>query len=324
MSNKKLSENTLKAYKSSLDKLKNNDIDIDKITTEELDGFFEENEVPPSTQNIIMSAIINYSKSKGKNEDIIQILSERIQNHRKKNMKKKLNEIKESKNEIKYSENEIKDSKNEIKDSKNEIEVPNDLTKQMSNFIDKENKTKSLNHEMEKENQKLKEENEYLKKLMEAEKCFKYDRNGDKGFIYIVQTQRCKNYIPDGCEVFKIGYTTNLCSRLTGNDYGEGTEIRFIVLCEKNVKKIEKCIISKLKEDGCFDWENEFGREYFSGEISTAIEMIIKIINEEEGYYNWYDDLEENGKWFGKSINDKSIKTWHDKYDGLIKINYDD
>lgn len=84
MSENVLSENTIKAYKLSLEKLKKNGIDIDNLNVEKLMEYFEEKEIPPTTQDIIMSAILNYSKSNGKNVHIIEILSKSMKNHREK------------------------------------------------------------------------------------------------------------------------------------------------------------------------------------------------------------------------------------------------
>lgn len=139
-----------------------------------------------------------------------------------------------------------------------------------------------------------------------------YENGGDKGWIYLARTPATMNYIPDGCTVFKVGRTVNLPSRFSY--YPEGTEVLFTVLCETNLRVIERKIIEKFKNSCMFDWEKRFGNEYFSGEISVAISDIMKIWDTNGGDYDYHNELTK-GRWYGKNASD--VNSWLEHPDGM-------
>jgi hypothetical protein len=78
------SDNTRKAYERSLDKLKGAGIDIDNIDEHTLLNTVRGWTLNESSQDIIFSAVIDYSKQKGKNELLVPKLSDIMRQHRNK------------------------------------------------------------------------------------------------------------------------------------------------------------------------------------------------------------------------------------------------
>jgi hypothetical protein len=133
----------------------------------------------------------------------------------------------------------------------------------------------------------------------------------NKGYIYLVRTGKCKMFIPDGCEVFKIGKTSNIFKRLfyyMEECYGDNMDVVFFILCEKNLAKIETQIIKKFRESFDPEKENGFGNEYFSGEISSAISIIVDIVDKNNGLHDWNSDI-VNGKWYDRDLFDNNIRS---------------
>lgn len=97
------------------------------------------------------------------------------------------------------------------------------------------------------------------------------------GYIYIVRTQECKNYVPNNCELFKIGMTSDIFLRLCF--YGEGVELLFCVKCDEFLSDIENKCLAELRSSCNFVYEKLFGNEYYSGEISDAYELILDVLS---------------------------------------------
>jgi hypothetical protein len=99
---KKLADNTVKAYELSLKKLKESGINIDSIRLDDLEVYFNDAEVPESTQGIIMSAILYYSKGKCNNIELQPILSSRMKKYREKKKSKDMENKLSEKERLKY------------------------------------------------------------------------------------------------------------------------------------------------------------------------------------------------------------------------------
>lgn len=79
----KISEDTIKVYENYLNNLKENGIDINNINIGTLKYFLDKRGLSLSTQDIIISAILWYSKKHGYNQGVLDILSNIMREHRR-------------------------------------------------------------------------------------------------------------------------------------------------------------------------------------------------------------------------------------------------
>jgi hypothetical protein len=223
---------------------------------------------------------------------------------------KKKNQAEEKKTE-KDDEKEIcEENKEKTKTQTDEKNKKNTIKKEKNDMIG--SSLKNL-QETDLRNMDYKQKKIFMELVNKYYSPLSFDKNSDKGYIYLVRTGSCKKFIPDGCEVFKVGKSTNILQRMSfyidGHD-GENMDLVFCIFCEKNLSTIEYTIMQKLKNCGNFDWEkkNGFGNEFFSGEISRAVKIITDIVEDKEGFYDWYTES-ANGKWYNRDLFDEQIKS---------------
>lgn len=101
----------------------------------------------------------------------------------------------------------------------------------------------------------------------------KFDKVFNTGYIYLIQTNSCIDfqlYNNTSSPVFKVGKTCNLYNRLC--DYNSKIYTLHYWLCSDNLGQFESIIINSLKLKP--DYMLVFGREYFCGDIATAVQLI--------------------------------------------------
>lgn len=134
----------------------------------------------------------------------------------------------------------------------------------------------------------------------------------DAGYLYIIRTLPCKQQIPDGTLVFRIGCACG------GNEFPalstkmqclEGSDILCSLFCGSNFQTM--CERVQAEFDATFTHETSLGRLHYSGEYGQAFELLYTLWCECRCGYDWKTDL-ARGCWFGKPIS--SIKFDADFY----------
>src|SRR5579864_1264628 len=88
--------------------------------------------------------------------------------------------------------------------------------------------------------------------------------------IRVRENKRCND------NVYKVGKSRNLSNRM--NSYTKGSEV-YLFIAVNDETKCERLLLHSFREK--FKHREDFGREYFEGNISAMMELFINTIKDE-------------------------------------------